>query len=667
MTHARFSIRICAPRRLLSAAGFVFAALAAPAPGDTWTVSNLNNTGAGSLRWAIEDANASSGPDVVVIDGNLTGTITLTTGQIDVFGTITIHGPGAGRLAISGNDLGRIFSLASGAALTLNDLTLQNGRGPGGTLSFGGAIYAAHATLRMHRCVVRDCQSVAITSAWGGAIYAQSCTLSFEDCTFTNNTAAANTYAEGGWMSALDSTLTLRRCTLAANRSDAGTLARGGGIYMSNATAEFEHCTIAFNELSAVFPEGGGLHLEGTAPVSLAHTLLAANQAGNASGNVAALASAGFNLDSDGTTGFIQNANGDVVGTPGAPLDARLFPVADNGGPTPTVRLLRGSPAIDAAIATRHALDQRGYPRVADGDCDGIARADIGAYEYNAGRGLNFDGVDDHVDLGFGPEFNFTNNFTLEAWVRADSVNSGGPARILGDRSFGNAGYGFGQTQGGKLNFTTFSREDFVTSQVYVVPNVWVHVAVVFDTANDATFYVNGQAVETMPGSFPAYTNSAPLYIGRNFNPDAQRWDGAIADVRIWNVARTAGDIAATYASELTGNEPGLVGWYRLDEGNGATALDAVSGQAAAIHGGPAWIAAAPCPPCIRGDANCDGLVNFFDVDPFVLALFNLSHYEADFCGGDVCTADTDCSGAVNFLDIDTFVECLFGNSAGCP
>jgi hypothetical protein len=66
----------------------------------------------------------------------------------------------------------------------------------------------------------------------------------------------------------------------------------------------------------------------------------------------------------------------------------------------------------------------------------------------------------------------------------------------------------------------------------------------------------------------------------------------------------------------------------------------------------------------LRGDANCDGTVDFFDIDAFLLALFDPPTYAGTFCGGAICYADADCSGFVDFFDIDAFLNCLF---ASCP
>lgn len=68
-----------------------------------------------------------------------------------------------------------------------------------------------------------------------------------------------------------------------------------------------------------------------------------------------------------------------------------------------------------------------------------------------------------------------------------------------------------------------------------------------------------------------------------------------------------------------------------------------------------------------RGDANCDGSVDFFDIDPFLEALFDPIGYAATYCGGSTDTVDVDCSGGVDFFDIDPFLTCLFSSCPPCP
>jgi hypothetical protein len=92
-------------------------------------------------------------------------------------------------------------------------------------------------------------------------------------------------------------------------------------------------------------------------------------------------ASQGHNLIGDpfGSSGF--GVTGDLVGTTESPLDPRLGPLANNGGPTRTHALLAGSPAIDHGDSSVSGTDQRGRPRLKDGDGRGGPAVDIGAVE----------------------------------------------------------------------------------------------------------------------------------------------------------------------------------------------------------------------------------------------------------------------------------------------
>ena len=86
------------------------------------TVTNLNDSGADSLRQAIIDAVAGD-----TIEFGITGTITLTSGLLSINKDLTITGPGAGSLTIDGNASSRIFNVGSGATVSISGLTLTNG------------------------------------------------------------------------------------------------------------------------------------------------------------------------------------------------------------------------------------------------------------------------------------------------------------------------------------------------------------------------------------------------------------------------------------------------------------------------------------------------------------------------------------------------------------
>src|SRR5262249_18686857 len=99
----------------------------------TFTVDNLADSGFGSLRQAILDANANPGADLIdFAPAARDGTIILTTGELSITDDLTIDGPGADRLAVSGNDASRVFRIGSGVTRAIHDLTIAPGRAGNG-------------------------------------------------------------------------------------------------------------------------------------------------------------------------------------------------------------------------------------------------------------------------------------------------------------------------------------------------------------------------------------------------------------------------------------------------------------------------------------------------------------------------------------------------------
>src|SRR5207248_1969305 len=115
---------------------------------DTLTVTNTDDAGPGSLRQAIADAQPG---EVITFAPSATGTILLSSTLV-LTKSLTILGPGAAALAIDGNNAVGVFSVYSGAAVTLEGLTLQRGRAGVG----GGAIYAGSANLTLTNSTLRD-------------------------------------------------------------------------------------------------------------------------------------------------------------------------------------------------------------------------------------------------------------------------------------------------------------------------------------------------------------------------------------------------------------------------------------------------------------------------------------------------------------------------------
>src|SRR5207248_8220600 len=126
------------------------------------------------------------------------------------------------------------------------------------------------------------------------------------------------------------------------------TAAYGGGILVDSSPMTVRNSTISGNSASQ---EGGGIY-DFSNSTSIANSILAANSAPQpASGPdcYGPLTSLGYNLlgSNAGCSGLTNGVNGDRVGTATSLLDPRLGPLRDNGGPTSTMALLSGSPAID--------------------------------------------------------------------------------------------------------------------------------------------------------------------------------------------------------------------------------------------------------------------------------------------------------------------------------
>jgi hypothetical protein len=182
-------------------------------------------------------------------------------------------------------------------------------------------------------------------------------TGTFQNCTFSGNA----TPPEGPGSAYLlitfpgeRATLTLTACTIARN------LGSTNGACALAMVGDFG-CTNRLLSTLVADNDGPNFFLDGN-PV---------------------LQSLGHNLDSDGTSGLVNGVNGDLVGKVASPIDAKLAPLHNNGGPTLTIALFPGSPALGAAACSDAngaplPVDQRGFPRSQATGCD------IGAFENQA-------------------------------------------------------------------------------------------------------------------------------------------------------------------------------------------------------------------------------------------------------------------------------------------
>ena len=114
----------------------------------TITVTYTNDSGGGSLRQALADANDG---DTINFSLITPATITLTSGELLVNKSVTISGPGADQLSVNGNASSRVFHISPGKTVTISDLTITNGYA---YQASGGGIYNEYATLTINNCII---------------------------------------------------------------------------------------------------------------------------------------------------------------------------------------------------------------------------------------------------------------------------------------------------------------------------------------------------------------------------------------------------------------------------------------------------------------------------------------------------------------------------------
>ncbi len=257
------------------------ALVAAPLQAATFVVTNANDSGAGSLRDAINQANGNAQADTINFDPaffNVARTITLTSGEIQIGSDganpgrlVVINGPGASLLTISGNNASRIFLLGPdfNASVTMNGMTLRDGNGVGFADPNGGAIFAqVAANLTLNAMVLRN--NVITAVARGGAMFMNGVGHTvINDSLITENSA----YGEGGFYidNIQENRFTMRNTTVSNNRA---TSADVGGFSLVRGTNLIENCRVTGNVATRSF---GGIVVFQAVRLDVSDTLISEN------------------------------------------------------------------------------------------------------------------------------------------------------------------------------------------------------------------------------------------------------------------------------------------------------------------------------------------------------------------------------------------------------
>ena len=345
-----------------------------------------------SLRGAISHANANPGTDFTILVPSGTYTLTISgdeeennaTGDLDIRVSLVLQGSGIDSTFLQagtakGDGLDRVLHVPGSEiiAIQISRLTIQHGEIKDDKHGAGMNINNNSASVVLTQVKFKDNVGEGYSS---GAGLSTTAYTQVTDCIFTGN---ENGGEGGGVYQALNS-ITFDRTTFMNNK------AQYGGGFANQGPAEMTNVTISGNTASTA---GGGISQWNQGNLTLRYTTIANNSAPSGSGmqNVrtvnaynsilvapvgkkvctSSISAGGFNLGSD------NSCDGSIL-----IADPLLGPLQDNGGYTWTHAIPFSSPAVDAADpGDCFPEDQRWKPRPIDGNGDGTAACDIGAYE----------------------------------------------------------------------------------------------------------------------------------------------------------------------------------------------------------------------------------------------------------------------------------------------
>ncbi len=388
MTGFRKSLRAVLAGSLVFV-GVVLAMPAQIASASTQQVTNCNDSGPGSLRQAVLDA--ASGDTIDFPLSPTCSTIVLAS-TIDITTSLTIDGPGASGLAVSGNDASRVFVIDSGVTATISGLTIEDGsvsdaNGGGGienlgTLTVADSVLSANSvgTGTSGGAIANNGGTLVISDSTmsgnsagidggaienGGGAGGGVGTVTISDSTVSDNTASGN----GGGIEN-GGTLTVSDSTISGNSDTGG----GGAIFTIGGTVNVSHSTLSGNKNEETYY---GIIQDNCCTVNLTSTIVANSTGSDCAGFVAVpVTDYGYNLADDNSCSF-SPVNHSISGS----TTVDLGPLANNGGLTETLLPAATSSAV-GVIPTGTTLNGvQVCPRVDQRGVASVGNCTIGAVE----------------------------------------------------------------------------------------------------------------------------------------------------------------------------------------------------------------------------------------------------------------------------------------------
>lgn len=192
--------------------------------------------------------------------------------------------------------------------------------------------------------------------------------------------------------------------------------------------------------------------------------------------------------------------------------------------------------------------------------------------------GLSFDGSGDVVTVTDNATLKITGDLTVEFWIKPTNITAG--RQNIVDKAYGGE-FAFTQETNGSISFyygTCGGRctpyQGFGSGANAVVQNEWHHFALVRNLSSMMLYWYKdgGQIASTTASYLSATASTYNVTIGYGYT--GVYYNGFVSEVRIYNRALTQAEIQYSYTYKKPQNRAGLVGWWKLDEGQGTTAYD---------------------------------------------------------------------------------------------
>ncbi len=502
-------------------------------------VTSTADSGPGSLRQAI--ANATQGTPITFAPSLAGQTITLKT-ELLIARNITIDASAAPGVILSGGGTNRVFEISQGANVFLDHLTVENGRA-----SKGGGILN-EGVLTLNGVTVAD--NGATSNGNGGGIENLG-VLTLTDATVASNVAAGN----GG---GIDSTGTLNvfSSTIADNQAS-----NGGGLYVESGTTSLHDAIIAGDSV----------------------TTTGATAAPDLFGAVVSL---GNNL--------IEIVNSEAIGLIASDLlnvNPDLGPLEFNGGPTPTLALLPGSPAINAGNASTtapatvpspvHDWNGNGNANDSAGSSNGtLTNTGVSYASGVVGQAFQFNGSGGYVTLPTSADVTGTGPLSISVWIKTSSDGV-----IIQQRDSGNCNGEYQlAVQGGKVYWWDNANGQYgfqITSNASVANGQWHHIVAVREANGTGQIFIDGQFDSSQAGPDIALGSGIGVYIGEDvrdlyyeaYGYSPEIFTGLIEQVGIYNQALSPSAVQTLYSNHgnVPATQPAISGLVGQWQGNGNT------------------------------------------------------------------------------------------------